>query len=103
MTVSERIRQRRESLGISQQEFAYRMGYKARSVANEIESCGDNISLKKVEKAADALGTSAAYLLGWDEQAERIAEEDEYFLKQFHSLPEFKRKLVIDLINSLVD
>ena len=49
MTVADRIRTRREKLGLSQEELAKRLGLKSRSSVTRIEKSGDNISLKDVE------------------------------------------------------
>ena len=37
MTIYDRIKLRREELGMSQQELAYKLGYKSRSTINKIE------------------------------------------------------------------
>jgi len=65
MTVADRIRSRRESLGITQEELAKKMGLKGRSSVARIESMGDDVSLKNVEKIAPLLNCSPLYLMGW--------------------------------------
>lgn len=64
MTRGERIKQRREELGITQEELAKRLGYKGKSAISRIESAGNNISYKIAEKVAPALDTTPAELFG---------------------------------------
>lgn len=40
MTIGERIKFRREELGMSQEELAHKIGYKSRSAVNKIETGG---------------------------------------------------------------
>ena len=79
MTIGERIKQRREELGYSQDELAKKTGYKSRSSINKIELSRD-LPLNKVEKMAKALEVEPAYLMGWtvDEvgEIEVIAKAD---------------------------
>lgn len=62
--LSARIRQRREELGISQEELAARMGYRSKSSITKIEKGINDIPQNKLEDFADALETSTAWLLG---------------------------------------
>ena len=65
MTVADRIKNRRESLGMTQLQLADKMGYKTKSSISKIESSGDKVTLKTVEKAAKALNVSPSYFMGW--------------------------------------
>lgn len=64
--LARRIKQRRERLGLSQEELAKRLGYKSRSTINKIELGINDIPQSKIKSFADALETSPAYLLGYD-------------------------------------
>lgn len=64
-----RIRQRREQLGLSQEELAQKMGYKSRSSINKIETGENDIPQSKIVAFARALNTSPSYLMGWEEEA----------------------------------
>ena len=46
VTVGEKIRLRREELGMSQEELAAKMGYSNRSTIARIESGGNNVNQK---------------------------------------------------------
>lgn len=74
MTVGERIKRRREELGLSQSELAIKMGYSGKTSVSKAETYGDNITTDKIKKFADALQTTPSHLMGWDESA------DEYLI-----------------------
>lgn len=67
MELADKVRMRREQLGLSQEELALRMGYKSRSSINKIET-GRPVTQKIIVRLADALGVSIPYLMGWDEK-----------------------------------
>ena len=73
MTIGERIKNRREELGLSQEDVAKRLGYKSRSSVNKIEMARI-IPAKKIDKMASILDCSPGYLMGWmeDEQKSNI-------------------------------
>lgn len=80
MTIYDRIRKRRDELGMSQQELADKTGYKSRSAINKIELGLRDISQSKIESFANALQTTPAYLMGWeDELAKSDNSPDESF------------------------
>lgn len=66
-TIYDRIRERRMQLGLSQEDLAIKMGYKSRSTINKIESGAVDIARNKIEKFAEALNTTPACLMGWDD------------------------------------
>lgn len=126
--LGERIRQRREELGMTQTELAERMGYKSRSSINKIENGTNDIVQSKVEKFAKVLDTSIGFLMGWDKMpvvhvAEVKAEKNEsdtYYINDdareyaefLHKNPEYRvlfdsyKKVKpedIDLVRQLID
>lgn len=126
--LGERIRQRREELGMTQTELAERMGYKSRSSINKIENGTNDIVQSKVEKFAKVLDTSIGFLMGWDKMpvvhvAEVKAEKNEsdtYYINDdareyaefLRANPEYKvlfdasrkvKKEDIDLVRQLID
>ena len=66
-TVGDRIREKREELGMTQEELSKKLGYKSRSSVNKMENARE-LPLKKVKMMADVLGCSPSYLMGWDEE-----------------------------------
>ena len=112
--IGENIMERRKELGITQEELALKMGYKSKSTINKIELGINDIPQSKVVKFAEALHTSVAYLMGWEDaikndpigmaelHAEMIMDEDftEMF-EDFKTLEKRERKIVKDLVKSL--
>ncbi len=67
MELYQRIKARREELGMSQNELAKRLGYKDRSTIAKIEAGVNDITQTKIEAFAKALNTTASDLMGWEE------------------------------------
>lgn len=77
-TIGNRIRKRREELGLSQDELGKRIGYKSRSSINKIELGHRNLTQSKIKAIADALETTPSYIMGWEEnnpQLDALIEE----------------------------
>lgn len=105
MTVADRIRNRREALGITQEELAKKMGLKGRSSVARIESMGDEVSLKNVEKIAPILGCSVLYLMGWDNQNKSIIidEEDKVLFETIKPLSRKNKQHIIAYAKYIAD
>ena len=110
MTIGERIRQRREVIGMSQDELAKRMGYKDRSSVSKIEKGNDdNIYLDTIQRTADILNCSPLYLMGWqDESGAPNGNEIPDHLKKYaqfidlyEQLNDNNRELVDNMIQAL--
>ncbi|WP_455501062.1 helix-turn-helix domain-containing protein [Gemmiger sp.] len=69
MTIGQRVKLRREELGLSQEELAKRIGYKSKTSINKIELDFRNLTHSKIKAIADALETTPSYIMGWDEEA----------------------------------
>lgn len=82
-TIGSRIRNRREELGLSQTELGKKLGYKSRSSINKIELDQRNLTQSKIKAIADALDTTPAYIMGWNEQHQKLDTEK---LKLFDNL-----------------
>ena len=65
MTVGQRICDRRKQLGMTQEELAYKSGYRSKSTINKIELGINDITQTKLARIAGALDTTTAYLMGW--------------------------------------
>lgn len=114
MLIGKRIQQKRKQMGMSADDLAKRIG-KDRSTIYRYEK-GDieNMPLDILEPIADALGTTPAYLMGWEEQiqedpvgtAERhfeiLMDEDiNEIFDDFKLLDSQQRQLVKDLVHNL--
>lgn len=79
--IGSRIRNRREELGMSQDELARKAGYKSRSSINKIEVDGRGLPQDKLVAIAKALRVSPAYLMGWeDENGNELEDKKTYYL-----------------------
>ena len=73
--IGERVKKRREILGMTQLELAHKMGYVSRSTIGKIEDNTNDIPLPKVEQLAKALRTTPGYLAGWEsDPSDRLLE-----------------------------
>ena len=64
MTIGQRVKIRREELGMSQEELATKVGYKSKSSINKIELGFRVLTQSKIKVIADA-----SYIMGWDEES----------------------------------
>lgn len=62
-----RIKAKRLENKMTLQQLADKMGYENRSSISKIESGENGITQDKINQLAEALNTSVAYLMGWEE------------------------------------
>lgn len=74
MSIGEKIKQAREMKGISQTELAKLIDVSKQSLYKYENNIIVNIPSEKIEKIAQVLDVSPAYLMGWDEWDEDAAE-----------------------------
>lgn len=82
MTVGDRIRRRREEIGMSQKELAEKVGYKDRSSINLIEKNKRDIRQLMISKIAKALDISPAYIIGLGDEQPPTQPLDQLKLKK---------------------
>ena len=70
MNIGKIIKERREEIGMSQEELAIKLGYKSRSSINKIERDGRGLPQGKIKAIADALNTTPSHIMGWDIESE---------------------------------
>ena len=85
--IGKRIREKREALGMTQEELAAKLGYKNKSSIAKIETGTNDIVQSKVVEFATVLNTTVAYLMGWDnEKSEKkeitLTPKDEHDIKK---------------------
>lgn len=113
MDLANRVKARREALGLSQEQLAQRMGYSSRTSINKIEN-GRPCTQKIIARLADALNTTPAYLMGWEEKHAQMeqrsdilsrivikAQRDPQFMSDllaFYEMDEEKRRAIIALV-----
>ena len=69
--IGKKIRFKREQLNMTQEELAKRLGYKSKTTIAKIENGTNDIVQSKVIDFANALDTTVAYLMGWEDEAEK--------------------------------
>lgn len=66
MTVGDRIRQKREELGINQSDFARKIKSSKQTLYKYENNIITNIPYEKLISISDVLGVSPAFLMGWE-------------------------------------
>ena len=106
-TVGNNIMAMRKRLGITQEELAKKMGYKSKSTINKIEMGINDIPQSKIAKFAEVLGTTPAFLMGWEEQEEKnlpteetLTDGEKVWLDLYRSTPESSREMLLLLFKS---
>ena len=74
--IYKRIKERREYLGLTQEELAAMLGYRTRSSINKIEQGINDIPRSKIIEFAEALKTSPQFLMGWIDDSENAQFPD---------------------------
>lgn len=86
-TLYDRIKSRRTELGLTVEELAHKMGYKDKSSISKIENGKADIPQSKIAAFADALETTPAYLMGWEEQPSPAASKESTIPPGFEPMP----------------
>lgn len=97
MKLGDKVKKRREELGLSQEELAFKMGYKSRTSINKIEK-GRAISQKIIYRLSEVLEVTPAYLMGWEEDP---VQEQKKEAAQMDSLIEEKKDEIRRLFDQM--
>ena len=100
MTVYDRIRFMREQQGMSQQELANKVGFKTSSAVNKIELGKRDINQSKLVAFANALDTTPAYLMGWEDDPSPKST-DEQLLELVDLLSDEQKASLIEFIKNI--
>ena len=105
MPIGERIRQRREELGMSQSELAREVGYESRSSINKLEKDDKNgVSREQLYKIAQALKVTPSYLMGWeDEDVATLTAMQEETMAKFLMLTYEHQLVVQSIVDTLTE
>ncbi len=66
MTIFDRIRERRKELEWSQERLAKELGLKSRAAISAVEKGHCDMTTDRIKRYAEALHTTPAYLMGWN-------------------------------------
>ena len=119
MTIGYRIRNLRETLGLSQIDVANTIGVSKQTLYKYEHDIVSNIPSDKIESLARKLNTTPAYLMGWeDENGEltllgrvgtsyikgdflsTVTDDEIEILARLRSIPEKDKARVLDLLDS---
>ena len=91
MDIGERIKKRREELGMSQTELAEKVGYTSRSSIAKLETNANGMTQSKIIIFAKALKTTPSYLMGWDDGSTEKPEQqtENLTVKEFNDFARY--------------
>lgn len=75
MTLATRIKERRQALGLTQEELAQKVGLQKSAIAKYENGRVENIKRSMIAKMSDALQCKPSYLMGFDEDEVNIESE----------------------------
>lgn len=103
--INDRIKQRRIELNMSQEDLAYKTGYKTKSAISRIENGQRDITQSQIELFAKALDTTPSYLMGWENNDSLIknTKDNQRILDPFTKLNEEGKQKAISYTQDLVD
>lgn len=78
MTIGERIRELRDGLNMSQSELAKRIHTTKQTIYKYENNIVTNIPSSKIEKLADTLNSTPAYLMGWTSDEEDLVSHFDF-------------------------
>jgi transcriptional regulator with XRE-family HTH domain len=81
------------------------MGYSDNSTLARIEQGKVDVYQNKIVQFAEVLGTTPAYLMGWEEEEETpdklsLTEGEQMVLDLFRRVPEEQQKIVLEMIRA---
>ena len=87
MTIGTRIKNKREELGIAQVELARKIGCTKQTIYKYENDIVTNIPSDNVEKLANALNTTPAYLMGWDKTSKKSRSSEATVSPKYIKIP----------------
>ena len=102
MTIGERIRLRRQELRMSADDLAEKLGKNRATVYRYESNDIENFPISILPTLADALHCSEAYLMGWQEKASALPDDDSalnaMILERFAKLTPENRLEVLEFL-----
>ena len=98
MKIGERIKLKREELGMSQDELATKCGYTSRFIISKIENGKSDIVTSKIKLFADALGVSPDWFFYGDSNIQSfvadLTPEEFEFLEAYRKADEATKRVL---------
>lgn len=90
MSIGKRIKDRRKQLGLTQDELADRVKTTKQTIYKYEKGIVTNLPSDRIEQLANALETTPAYLMGWEDKIyidiEKLNKENKKKLKDYYLL-----------------
>lgn len=96
--IGTKIKKLRESLKLTQEELAKKVGYTSKSSVNKVEKGEVDLSQSKIELFAKALGTTPSELMGWEKTKTTNLTEHELKIIQAYRNADQTTKININKI-----
>ena len=101
MTVGQRIKMKRESLNISQVDLANKIGCTKQTLYKYENDIITNIPSTNIERIAQALGTTPAYLMGWEDTVKANDDPDIIRIQRARKkMPEKDKKRMMNILKA---
>jgi transcriptional regulator with XRE-family HTH domain len=104
--MAQRIKELRQQRGLTLEQVATIVGVGKSTVRKWETGMIANMKRDKIASLAMALGTTPAYLMGWEETAEekeipgeamRLTEDEKMLLNLFRQIPEDQQKVFLEM------
>lgn len=105
MSIGDKIKQRREELGLSLEAVGAELGVHRSTVMRYETGDTSRIPLPVIEKLAQILKTTPACLMGWeaDETLANLDPEIKLVARSMQNMPPEKREMLVKIINTMSD
>lgn len=107
MSLGDKIRNRRNQLGMTQDDLAMALKVKRQTIHKYESGITTNLPLGRVQELADALDVSPAYLMGWNEKkpadSEWNSELEKENFRLFKALNPDQQREVLNYQRFLID
>jgi transcriptional regulator with XRE-family HTH domain len=93
---------------MSQQELAEKIGYKDKSAISKVERGDRDINQSLIIKYAEALRTTPAYLMGWEEEKSNtlteadLSEGEMMLIELYRSMPKETQEIALKMLEAVV-
>ena len=94
----------REKLGLTQEELAFRMGYKSKSTINKIEKNINDVNQTKINQLAKALNCDPSDLMVSQKKEKRevfeVSDEEKDLLRLFRQLSDDQKAMILGAVKA---
>lgn len=102
--LNDRIKKARAATNLTLEDVAAKVGVSRQTIQKYESGVISNIPSDRIEKIAEALGTTPSKLMGWEEEQEYIdGAEEARLVKKYSRLSKANRQAVLNLIDNLLE